>query len=688
MSIIDLEHQNRDLEPRARWLITIITLGFLVLGSRLWYLQVVKGEDYFRYAARNSFKAREIPAPRGIIFDAQGNRIADVRPSFDVVIRPDRIRRAPPGHEHDAPVPGDPVDIRTLAQLLSTYLGISPASVEEKFYSASGRARYKALVVKGDVTRDEIAVIEAHRIELPGVDIQVSQKRTYPYGELFSHLVGYLGEVHKEELARLREIYRDSKGEDYYEMGDFIGKYGVEKQYESSLKGQDGVYYVQEDASGRVLNAFDQQNDDDEEYARTMLAYLSERRRPAVGGHDISLTVDLELQRFVKEQMGDKVGTVIAMEPDTGRILAMVNNPSFDPEIFARGLTQEEWEKLRDDPAHPLEDKALRGQYPPGSTFKMIPAAAALMENVATADTQYFCAGSMQVGGRRFRCHKAGGHGFVDIHHALVYSCDVFFYSLGTKLGIDRLARYASAFGLGQPTGLGLNGEKSGLVPTETWKMKVFKQPWVTGDTVSASIGQGFNLLTPLQLARFTTAIANGGRLMRPYVVEKIQTVEGKILQEVQPEVVGKLPVSPRVLKIIQNGMLGVVEEEGGTAVNGRIKGIQVAGKTGTAQVVRQDTPNQGINAKNKALRGDHAWYTAYAPFDHPQIVVTVLVEHGGHGGSVAAPIARNVMRKFFQDRGQLPRTVAAIRTSSPDASGGLEASSPAMADEPSTAED
>lgn len=652
-SLMAIDEKQGEFQARTRPLLALFVLMLLVLLSRFWFFQVHKGEDYFRYAARNSFKVRETPAPRGIIFDRNLSRIADVRPSFDVVIRPDLIKRPPRGQEREPVQAGDPVDIRSIAQLLSGFLGLPPAQIEEKFYSAHGRARYKAIIVKNDVGRDEIAQIEAHRIELPGVYVQVSQKRTYPYGELFSHLVGYLGEVQKDELVRLKEKYAQQDEEDLYEIGDFIGKYGVERQFESYLKGRDGTYYVQEDASGRLINSIELESEDDAEYTRSMLSYLSERQRPAVAGNDLVLTIDLPLQQFVKEQLKGKVGSMIVMEAQSGRILAMVNNPAMDPEIFSRRISTELWKKLTEDPNHPLEDKSLRGQYPPASTYKMIPVGAALMEKVVHPLSTFYCAGSLKIGGRKFRCHKAAGHGPVDLIRALQYSCDVYFYSIGPKLGHERLATYAKAFGLGSPTGLGLNQEKGGLVPTEAWKLKSYKQPWVTGDTVSASIGQGFNLVTPLQLTRYTAALANGGKLMRPFVVERVLSYEGKVVKETLPEVAGELPVSPYALDLIHQGMYAVVQTEGGTAYSSRIKGLEYAGKTGTAQVVRQEVYDLG--RKGKPHHEDHALFVAYAPYKDPEIAISVMIEHGGHGGAVAAPLAKNVIRYYFQRTGRLP---------------------------------
>lgn len=651
MAVIGSQNRPADLLPRLKFAILLVFLAFSVLGARLWYLQVVRGEDYFRFAVQNSFKTREVPAPRGIIYGQRGVRIADVRPSFDIIIRPAYIPRTPRDRRGLPPTAAEPLDIRHVAQRLNLLLDMDATLVEERYYAAVGRERYRPVVIKGDVTREEIALIEAHRIDLPGVDILVSQKRTYPYGELFSHLVGYLGEVREGELARLRDEFADEHGEDYYELGDYIGKYGVERSYESWLKGHDGIYYVQEDASGRVVAQGDEVSESD--YARAMLAYLEQKRRPEIPGNDLHLTVDVELQAHVREALGSKPGAVVALDPHTGRVLAMVNSPSFDPEIFVRGISVDDWTRLRDDPAHPLEDKALRGQYPPGSTFKMITAAAAIMEGVATPDTHVYCNGFYKVGQRKFRCWKwaSGGHGAVDLHTAIMGSCDTYFYHVGLKVGIDRLARYMEGFGLGRATGLGLNQEKGGLVPTEAWKLNRTGLPWLPGETAAVSIGQGSVLMTPIQVGRMVAAIANGGALLEPYIVEEITGPDGQVVATFGPKVLGQLPVSPSVLTRIQEGMLAVVEGPAGTARSSRIPGIHMAGKTGTAQVVRQEIKDLGRGKKKIPGQDDHAWFVGYAPFEQPEIVVVVLAEHGGHGGSAAAPVASDIMRWYLRDR-------------------------------------
>ena len=649
MAVVGFQARLRDYHPRLRIVALVVVASFLALGGRLWYLQVVRGEDYFRYAAQNSFKTREISAPRGVIYGQDGVRIADVRPSFDIIIRPAYIPTPPRALRGVPPKASEAVDIRHVAQLLGALLDIDSDSVLDRYYGAYGRGRYRSVVVKGDVTREEIALLEGQRIDLPGVDVQISQKRTYPYGELFSHLVGYLGEVREGELARLREQFASTMGEDYYELGDSIGKYGVEKAYERWLKGLDGLYYVQENATGRVIAQGDEVASSD--YAGAMLTYLEQKSRREVPGHDLHLTIDVGLQAKAKEALGDLSGTVVALEPQSGRVLAMVNNPSFDPEIFIRGISVRDWANLRDDPAHPLEDKALRGQYPPGSTFKMITSVAALMEGVMTTATRVYCNGFYKVGQRRFRCWKwaSGGHGWTDAHGAIRGSCDTYFYHVSLKLGIEQMAEYMRAFGLGVPTGVGLNQEKAGLVPTEAWKLKRTGQAWLPGETAAVSIGQGAVLVTPIQVARMIAAIANGGRVLRPWVVESIADQDGEVAFQGQPEQLGELPVEPSALWSIQKAMLAVVHHPLGTARLLKIPGIKMAGKTGTAQVVRQEI---GEQARRKGTRfADHAWFAAYAPFEQPEIVVVVLAEHGGHGGATAGPVAKEVIRWYLKDR-------------------------------------
>lgn len=658
MAYIGNKRSLGEIQPAIKWSALVVFLAFSALFGRVYHLQVVKGEDYFRFAAQNSFKTREIPAPRGTIQGQGGVMIADVRPSFDVVIRPAFIPRPPKDKRALPPKQGEPADVRHISHRLSVLLGIDPAQVEERYYSAYGRARYRPLAIKKDVTRQEIAVVEAHRIDLPGVDIQVSHKRTYPFGELFSHLVGYLGEVREDELARLQAQYAGSLGSEHYEMGDYIGKYGVEKAYEPFLKGEDGLYYVQEDASGRVVAQGEEL--DHSEFARAMLTYLEDKGSPETTGNDLHLTIDVGLQAKIKEVMGPRPGAVVALEPDTGRVLAMVNTPSFDPEIFVRGISVSDWARLRDDPDHPLEDKALRGQYPPGSTFKMITGTAALMEGVATPSTRVYCPGYYKVGQRKFRCWKwaSGGHGWTNLDKALVESCDTYFYHVSLKIGIDTLAQYMRGFGLGVPTGTGLNQEKGGLVPSRAWKETHQGRPWLPGETAAVSIGQGSVLMTPIQVARYVGAIANGGRIMEPFVVERITAQDGQVVKDFYPKVLGEIPASEEALDVVRKGMLGVVHGDRGTARRSRIPGIKMAGKTGTAQVIRQEIKD----LDNPSARyADHAWFVGYAPFEAPEIVVVALVEHGGHGGAVAGPIVKAAIEYYLKERPRQARPASGV---------------------------
>jgi penicillin-binding protein 2 len=384
---------------------------------------------------------------------------------------------------------------------------------------------------------------------------------------------------------------------------------------------------------------------------------LLDEVEPLPGGR-VTLTLDLDLQRAAYEAFdaiasaGEEPvsGAAVALDPRTGELLAMVSRPSFDPNVFAGRLDAQDWRALADDPERPLQNRALTGQYPPGSTYKALVAVAGLAEGVITPETRFFCPGSFTLGRRTYRCWKREGHGSVALHEALVRSCDVYFYQTGLAVGIDRLARYARAFGLGQVSGISLAGEKPGLVPTSAWKERRFAEPWMLGETVSASIGQGYNLLTPLQLALAYSAIANGGRVMRPRLVLSLDGPEGPMLGE-PIQVTSRLPVDNSHLARVRLALAGVVQEPGGTGGRSRVPGVVVAGKTGTAQVVRLEH-TEGMSEDQIPRRyRDHAWFVAFAPAEQAEIAVAVLVEHGGHGGSAAAPVAQRILARYFEKR-------------------------------------
>ncbi len=467
--------------------------------------------------------------------------------------------------------------------------------------------------IRTDLAWEEMARVETFQPELPGVLIQVQPKREYRHKGMACHVLGYLGEVSDAQLK--------SGKFSNYKMGDYLGKCGVELAWEKYLRGKRGSRRIEVDAYGRELGQLDSVF--------------------PTAGANIYLTLDNRMQREAEACLEGQVGAIVALDPNTGRVLALASSPTFSQEAFERGLTNQEWQKINNDKTHPMENRALRGQYPPGSTFKIVIALAGLEEQVITPSTIVDCTGKLPVGNHVFHCWRKGGHGAMNLHRAMVHSCDIYFYEVGRRLGIERIAEWSRRFGLGAPTGLDLDKEMPGLVPSPAWKKARYHQPWHEGDTISVSIGQGYNLTTPIQMARVVAAIANGGIVYKPYLVEKVESPAGEILYQAKPEVQSRLRASPANLEVVRQSLVGVVND--GTGKAARLPNIQVAGKTGTSQVVALDRDNP----KRKRGRGmeDHAWFVAYAPADDPQVAVAVLIEHGGHGGEDAAPLARRVIK-------------------------------------------
>jgi len=462
--------------------------------------------------------------------------------------------------------------------------------------------------------------VENNHLELPGIRIMPLPTRSYLQKDLAGHLIGYLAEINQKELK--------AKHWDNYERGDQIGKMGIEKLFEEYLRGEKGKLYMEVNAQG-----------------------FEQRRLKGLGalpGNDIQLTIDLDLQVVAEQAMVGKAGAVVAMEVDSGRVLALASSPTLPLHQFLGGISTKNWQALLDDHLHPLINKPIMGQYPPGSTYKIISALAGLSEGIVTPDTVFYCSGSMEFGNRRYGCWKEHGHGPVSLKRALAESCDVYFYQIGQRLGVDLLAKYAKSFGLGKKTGIELEHEKSGLVPTTTWKKKRKKVAWQKGETLSVAIGQGFNLATPLQICLMTAASANGGILYRPQLIELVKRADGTIARQFTPVSEGEVAGNKRSLELIRKALIAAVNDDHGTGGAARLEEITVAGKTGTAQVVRlakfKDVDEKDIPYKYR----DHAWFTCYAPADKPEIAVTVLVEHGGHGGSAAGPIAKQVLAQYF----------------------------------------
>ena len=422
------------------------------------------------------------------------------------------------------------------------------------------------------------------------------------------------------------------KADEDYLSGDITGKHGIEKVLDLYIRGRRGNELVEVNAHGKVIKNLG--------------------RIDPVSGSNVVLTIDAKLQKAAWEAFEGKAGAAVAMDPRDGSILAMVSLPSFDPNLFNSGIAHDEWAKLQRNPLNPLSNRAISGQYPPGSTYKLIVAAAALEEGIITPDTKITCNGFFELGNRRYHCWKKHGHGPVNLHRALVESCDVYFYTVGKMLGVDRIAHYARMFGLGETTGIELGHERRGLVPTRDWKLARMKEPWQLGETISISIGQGFNLTTPLQLAQAYSALANGGTLWRSRLVQRIEHANGSIAREYSPEKKGELTLSPQTIAALNKALWGVVNEPGGTGAAARRPNADVCGKTGTSQVIGLPQNDKARHAKKIAVfHKDHALFVCYAPMKNPEIAIAVIAENAGSGGAVAAPIARKILNAYFDAR-------------------------------------
>ena len=576
-------------------------LAFLVLLARLVYLQAVEGEDYQRLSVNNSIRLQIIDPPRGLILDANGVKLAENRPSFDVIF-----------------TPKDAGDTLRVLEDLAVYLQVPVDDLSSRVKYTRGLGAFLPVLLRQDIGRDALAVVEARKIDLPGVQVDVRIRRNYLRGSLASHTIGYLGEVGPEELSRVAHTG--------LRAGDTIGKSGVERAYDALLRGEPGGRQVEVNASGQVMRVLN-----------TVAA------RP---GHNLYLTIDHHLQERTEQLLEGLAAAAVAVDPQTGRILAMASSPAFAPNEFVGGIEAPRWEAMVSHPFRALENKATQGEYPPGSTYKIVTAIAGLEENVIDETTTFDCAGFLSFAGRDYRCWKKEGHGRVDIRRAIAESCDVFFYRVGQRLGVDRIAWYAKACGLGAPTGIGLEPESRGLIPSSVWKKKRFGVPWQDGETLSIAIGQGYNLTTPLQMAMLTAAVGNGGTRYRPLILDRVETMEGEVVHRNLPEVVGKLPASPRTLDLIQQGLSAVVNGERGTARRVHLNDIEIAGKTGTSQVVGRREVGDDYTPPHQR---PHAWFVCYAPAGSPRIAIAVVVENGEHGSSAAGPIAREMVKAYLR---------------------------------------
>lgn len=573
----------------------VIVAVFLYLAVGYWDLQVLNQEYYSEKAYQNQIKSLPILAPRGKILDRDGRVIVDNHESYRLILSRENLELS-----HLRPI--------------ALGLNLDAAELEAKVRRYQNQPTYLAIPLKEELNQEELAFVEAFQGSsgFPELELIKSQYRLYPQGGLAAHLIGYIGEISDAEL--------NSADWAHHNPGDLIGKVGVERYYNDHLSGIDGQRQV------RVDNRMN---------TREVLGI-----KAAVPGRDLHLTIDLDLQVVAEMAMEDKRGAVVALDPRSGEVLALVSRPSYDPNRFARGISPREFAELVQDPYLPLFNRALQAQLAPGSTFKPILALAALETGAIDENFTVYCNGGATWYGRYFKCHRRGGHGTVNLHTAIAQSCDVFFYAVGNRLGIDAIAKYAEMVGLGRRTGIDLPGEKEGLVPSSQWKIRTQREKWYAGETISVAIGQGALTVTPLQLAFAIGGIAAGGVFMRPHVAR---------LEQPEPPV-RKADFRPENLRKVVDGMCAVVNGWG-TAAASRIPGIAMCGKTGTAQLASNDL----LRLKNSADWHDNAWFVGFAPPENPEIVVAVLWENGAHG-DMAAPIARDVIKSYFDKKKRIER--------------------------------
>ena len=611
-------------ESRFRYLYIAVLVFFLSILLRLWFLQLYKGTELYLYAEKNRMWEEKDMAPRGMIFDRNEQVLVDNKFSFDVVIRPQFVK-----------------DKEKTIKTVSGLLNIPEEDIKLKLLKSKNLPMFYPVVISEDVDRDKVALIESNKFFIPGIDVTVNNKRTYLFGEATAHLIGYIGEANRSEMNKLNPNY-DRHGRKIY-LGDSLGKFGLEKVWDLDLRGVDGARYVVVDANGRMRS----QNEIKEIFGDIPTT----ESQP---GNNLVLTIDGELQniayKYFKE--GNRKGAVVALDARNGDVLVMFSYPGFDPTVMSKGVTPEILKEITSNPFRPFYNKNIQDHYSPGSAFKPLVAVAALEEGVADVDTVTQCLGRLWFGNRYFHCHKKTGHGNINLHDGIVKSCDIVFYKLGIKLGVDKVHKYATLLGLGQKTGIDLPDETSGLMPSTWWKLKRMGYKWMPGEDLSMAIGQGYDLVTPLQLVNMYAGIATG-YVYRPHVVKDIKDANGNVLWSTKPEVLHKINLKPSTKEFILKSLWGVVNEQSGTAWWYRLPDLDMAGKTGTVQLYGISASDIYKKCENlPEIKRHHGWFVGFAPYDKPEIAVAVIAEHSCHGSSGAAPLVRDIIKAYHDKYG------------------------------------
>ncbi len=619
---VELRNHPRDLhyfQLRLAIGAVFVLLLFLLLFARFFYLQVSQRDHYHTLAEANRISISPIVPNRGLIFDRNGEVLAHNYSAYTLEIVPSKV-----------------TNLEVLINDLSTVIEIA-ARDRKRFKKLMDESkRFESLPIRTRLSDVEVARFAANRYRFPGVEIKARLFRQYPKGEIASHVVGYIGRINDKDLEKLEADENLAN----YRGSLYMGKIGIEQSYEKELHGITGFEEMETDAAGRVIRVIS--------------------RTPPISGNNLTLSLDIKLQEVAEKAFGDRRGALVAIDPTTGGVLAFVSKPGFDPNLFVDGIDSENWDLLNNSIDRPLNNRALRGLYPPGSTFKPFMALAGLELKKRTpqqgiSDPGYF---SLPGSTHRFRDWKAGGHGYVDLHKSLVVSCDTYYYGLANDLGIDNIFNFTGQFGLGKKTGIDIEGEVAGLLPSQEWKMKRYKQKWYAGDTISVGIGQGYNLTTPLQLAFATAILANKGTAFRPHLVKEIHNNRNGEVREIVTQPLYTLNLNPDNLTHVQNALIAVTRPGGTAALAGMGAAYTFAGKTGTSQVVGMKQGEKYVESKVQERHRDHALFVTYAPVESPRIALAVLVENGGHGGATAAPVARLVMDYYLL--GKLPEEAMA----------------------------
>lgn len=622
----------RNYEDRFRLLYIAITICALIVLSRLWFLQIIKGDELKAYSDKNRVKETKIVAARGLILDRYGRVLVENLPGFESTITPQYATQLEIVTKEVSPILNIPEN-----NILKTVLK-----------SKRENGLYRPVKIKENLTLDEVYKVKLAALHNPGLRINATIVRHYPMGENGAQLFGYVGEISKKQISSFKREYPSLQ----FEQGDIIGKSGLEEVWEKHIRGENGIEFNEVDARGRGQK---QQSD-----SKSFLGLTQKEAKP---GRNLILTIDKDIQQAAykamnrQDKIGLRVGALVVLK-NNGEVLAWVNTPSFDPNKFSTGISKDLWRSLLNDPNKPLRNKVIQDHYPPGSLFKPIVALAALQENIVTPSTKVYSPGFWKFGSRRYHDHTRYGHGNINILDAIERSSNIFFYKMGDKLGINNISKYSKLLGLGAKTNINLENEQPGLIPTEEWKEKRFGEPWQPGENLSNAIGQGFILATPLQMAVTYNAIGNEGLLYKPFIVKKVIDNNNNILQEFEPQLVRDLTVpneqetfiSKENFKLVKEGMRRVVYGDHGTARGKRIREIQYAGKTGTAQIQTFSADQIYDKCSKRAVeRRHHGWFGAFAPAKKPEITIIVLAEHACSGSAGGAPVARDVIRAYFK---------------------------------------